>query len=194
MDSAFEVALAGPRGGADTLRRLLRSAVVVALFGSLAAWGTTSALASGPSGGFAREALSVRVDAGAIFSLPALAPGQTVTRYATVTSTGPPASIRLYATVTGNGLARFLTLTVIRGTGGADAFEPVGADRGAGPGVVYSGGLDEFPTTWAGGVDAGRTTGRGESQTFLFEITLSKRGAGQGLSAGADFRWEARQA
>jgi hypothetical protein len=193
MDITFEHAFAERRGDADPVRRLWRSAVVVVIFGSLAVWVATSALASGASGGFVLEPVAVTTDAGALFSLPALAPGRTVTRYATVASTGSPASIRLYATVSGTGLDRFLTLTVTRGTDGTNGFVPVGADDEAGPGIVFSGRLRDFPQTWDAGVHGG-SWAPGETRTFRFEITLSDRAGARGLTAGADFRWEARQA
>jgi hypothetical protein len=128
-----------------------------------------------------------------MFSLPAIAPGETVTRYATVTAAGSAAPVRLFATVSGTGLARFLSLTVTRGTDGQDGFVPVAAD-GAGSEIVYSGTLAGFPQTWAGGIDVGETTQPARTATYRFEITLSSAGAAQGLTAVADFRWEARQA
>jgi drug/metabolite transporter (DMT)-like permease len=175
MDITFEDAFAGPRGGTDPMRRLRRSAVAAMLFGSLALWGATTALAEGRTGGFVHQGVGVTTRGGPMFSLPALAPGQTLTRHATVSSSGP-AHVRLYAAVRGTGLARFLTLTVTRGGD-----------------VLFSGPLSRFPRTWAAGVDAGTWTA-GERRTFVFEITLSDAAAAQGLRADADFRWEARPA
>ncbi len=194
MDITFARSIAEPRGGADSLRRLARSGVVAALFGTLAVWGTAGALASVHRPGFVSQHVEVASHTGTMFTMPGLAPGRTVTRYASVASTGSPAAVRLYATSSGTGLARFLTLTVTRGTGGTDAFVPYGGDAGAGPGVVFRGRLSDFPTSWRDGLDVGGAWAPGETRTFRFEIRMSDADEAQGLAAGADFRWEARQA
>jgi hypothetical protein len=193
MDITFERSFADPRGGSESLRRLARSSVVAALFGALVVWGTVGTLASADEPGFVSEHVAVTSEAGTMFSMPALAPGETVARYASVASTGSPAALRLYATISGTGLARFLTVTVTRGTGGTDAFVPYGDDRGAGPGVVYHGALSHFPTAWGSGLDVGGTWAPGETHTFRFDIRMSDKAGAQGLTAGADFRWEARE-
>jgi hypothetical protein len=189
MDIAFQPPFAEPRGGADVVRRLGRSAVVAAVFGALAVWGAAGAIASPHAGGFVRDPVSVSTGFGTMFSLPVLAPGATVTRYATVTAAGSPSAVRLYARVSGTGLARFLSLTVTRGTAGTDGFAPAGA---AGSGVVYSGTLAAFPRTWEGGIDLGLASS-GRAETYRFEITLSSAATAWGRTAGADFEWEARQ-
>ncbi|MGZ4137715.1 MAG: hypothetical protein ACXVPX_09110 [Actinomycetota bacterium] len=193
MDITFEQPFAELRGGADSIRRLTRSAVVAVVFGALAVWGAAGALASTDAGGFVHDPVSVSTSTGTMFTLPALAPGESVTRFATVTSAGSPATVRLFATVSGTGLARFLSITVTRGTGGTKAFVPA-TTGGAGSGIVYSGTLADFPQTWGGGVRLGGTWPAGHGETYRFEISLSNAAAAQGLTAGADFRWEARQA
>lgn len=196
MDITFEHPFARSRGGSDKLRRLVLSGLVVAAAGALAIHGGMGALAatSGDAGRFSRGTVYLTTsDTGTMFSLPALVPGQTVTRFAAVTSQGSlPSSVRLFAQISGTGLARFLTLTVTRGTGGRDTFVPDAVDhRATGPGIVYSGPLSGFPRSWDEGIDAGGWR-RGQTQTYRFEITLSELPRAQGLTAGADFRWEAR--
>jgi hypothetical protein len=193
MDITFERSFAEPRGGADAVRRLTRSTVVVALFGALVVFGAVGALASTRLDGFADDPVSLTTAAGPMFTLPALAPGQTVTRYATVASSGPaPSQVRLFASVSGTGLARFLTLTVTSGTGGTKHFVPDRTDHGAGPGIVFRGPLSSFPQTMDEGLDVRAGWTGGASRTFRFEITLADEPGAQGLTAGADFRWEAR--
>jgi hypothetical protein len=191
MDIAFEHPFAEPRGGADVVRRLGRSAVVAAVFGALAVWGAAGAIASTHAGGFVHDPVSVSTGSGTMFSLPTLAPGETVTRYATVTAAGSPAAVRLYARVSGSGLDRFLSLTVTRGAAGTEGFASASA---AGSGIVYSGTLADFPRTWEGGIDLGLTSSDRDETTYRFEITLSRAAAARGRTAGADFEWEARQA
>jgi hypothetical protein len=196
MEITFEHAFAGRRGGAEPVRRLARTVVVGSLFGALAISGVVGALAATSETGFGHQPVYLaETDSGTMFSLPALSPGQTVTRYATVSSGGSaPSAVRLFATISGTGLQRFLTLTVTRGTGDADAFVPDADRGGAGPGVVFQGRLSRFPTTWEKGIDAGGSWATGEAHVYRFEVTLSDRSAAQGLSAGADFRWEAQGA
>jgi hypothetical protein len=193
MDITFEQPFADPRGSADRVRRFGRTAIVALVFGALATWGAAGALASPDAGGFTSHPVSVSAGAGTMFRLPEIAPGRTITRFATVRSSGGPATVRLFAHVSGIGLARWLSITVTRGTGGAHGFVPASADRGAGPGVVYSGRLSAFPASWDDGIDlgAGSTVG---TATFRFDIRISDAAAAQGLAAGADFVWEARQA
>jgi hypothetical protein len=127
-----------------------------------------------------------------MFSVPPLAPGQSVTRYATVATTGPASSLRLYGEVSGTGLARFLTVRVTRGTGRAHTFVPAGgvADQS----LVFRGRMSAFPRSWAGGLDVGGARASSpDGQTLRFQISLSNDRRAQGLSAGIDFRWEARQ-
>ena len=104
MDVTFEHPFAEPR---DATRggRLGRSLLIGAIFGSLAVWGATTAIAVRPTGGFVHDPVSLATRGGTMFSVPPLAPGQSVTRYATVATTGPASSLRLYGEVSGTGLA-----------------------------------------------------------------------------------------
>jgi hypothetical protein len=192
MDITCEQPFSELRGAADSVRRLARSAAVAVVFGALAVWGVAGALASSEVGGFVHDPVSVSTSTGTMFSLPALAPGESVTRFATVTSTGSPATVHLFATVSGTGLARFLSITVTCGAGGAKAFVPA-TTGGAGSGIVYSGSLADFPRAWLGGVRLGPTWPADHAETYRFELSLANDAAGEALTAAADFRWEARQ-
>lgn len=114
-----------------------------------------------------------------------------------------PARVRLYGTVSG-GLAQYLTLTITRGTDSSPSFDSCAnftADGtnyiGQGNGVIYSGGLDAFPATWAAGL-IDPTSGSPESWTnpethsYRFTVTLQNVEAAQGLNGSAGFTWEAR--
>jgi hypothetical protein len=191
MDVTFEHPFAEPR---DATRggRLGRSLLIGAIFGSLAVWGATTAIAVRPTGGFVHDPVSLATRGGTMFSVPPLAPGQSVTRYATVATTGPASSLRLYGEVSGTGLARFLTVRVTRGTGGAHTFVPAGGV--AAQSLVFRGRMSAFPRSWAGGLDVGGARASSpDVQTLRFQISLANDRRAQGLSAGIDFRWEARQ-
>jgi hypothetical protein len=202
MDITFGQLHAELRGRAAGVRGVGRSVLLAVLLGSLAVWGATTAFAAGSPDGFAHEPISLVTDRGAMFSLASMAPGETETRYVTVASTGSARSLRMFATVAGTGLARFLTVRVTRGTGGAGAFLPFGnggagsflpsGTGGAGAGVVFRGRLSAFPTTWATGLDLGAAAEPGRTETFRVEIRLAEDAGAQGLTAGADFHWEAR--
>jgi hypothetical protein len=139
----------------------------------------------------------------AALTLSAAQPGATDTGCLLVTYGGSlPSKVVLYATVTG-GLAPYLTLTVTRGTESAPTFDTCGgftADAtnyvGAGAGVVYSGALSSYPTSYATGL-ADPPTGavawsQGTSHTYKLAVTLTNNAAAQGQSATATFHWEAR--
>jgi hypothetical protein len=139
----------------------------------------------------------------AMLSIPSGAPGTTDTSCINVTYSGSlDAEVRLYGAASG-GLAPYLTLTVTRGTD-ASAFDTCGsfsADLtnyiGAGAGVIYSGPVSGFPTTWAGGlVDPTAGTPEvwttSEAHAYKFTVTFGADPAGQGLSATAGFTWEAQ--
>lgn len=140
----------------------------------------------------------------ALLQLVSAGPGTTDTSCVKVTYTGSlSAGVRLYATVSG-GLPPYLTLTVTRGSDSSPSFDSCAAFSsdatnyiGAGAGVVYSGPLSGFPTSWAAGL-VDPTPGSPESWTtseahsYRFAITLGGDLAGQGRSGSAGFTWEAR--
>jgi hypothetical protein len=144
-------------------------------------------------------------DSGAAgLSLSSALPGNSDTSCIRVTYGGSlDAALRLYADVSG-GLAPYLSLTVTRGTDASPAYDscasftPDGTNyQGAGPGVVYSGLLSAYPTSYdAGVVDPPtgpvETWTAGEARSYKLTVTLGEDPAAQGLSASATFRWEAR--
>jgi hypothetical protein len=142
--------------------------------------------------------------AGAMLSLTSAAPGASDTGCIQVTYTGTlAAAVHLYAAVSG-GLASYLDLTVTRGTDSSPAFDSCAgfsADStdylGAGAGVIYSGTLAAYPTSYASGIvdasaSAPATWNTNNAHSYKFVITLQNNSAAQGLSATATFDWEAR--
>lgn len=140
----------------------------------------------------------------ALVSLTSAKPGDTSTGCIMVTYDGSlDSTVRLYASISG-GLADFLTLTVTRGTDSAPSFSsctnftPDGTDyNGFGPGVIFSGSLAVYPTTYAFGMvdpdDASpETWTTSEAHSYRYSITLDNNNAAQGLSATVTFTWEAR--
>ncbi len=188
---------AGVRGG--LLPKIALSAIVVGLLGPLAVSNTLAAF--GSTSGAADNAFAAGTvylsdsDAGSsMLSMANAGPGSTATSYIVVAYTGTLAStIRLYGLTTGTGLARFLNLTVTRGSGTGAGFVPDPTDyTGAGAGVIYRGTLADLPSDYGTGiVDPGTWQGP-ESHSYRFQVTVADDGAAQGLTAGADFLWEAR--
>jgi predicted ribosomally synthesized peptide with SipW-like signal peptide len=190
-------------------RKLLLSALVLGAAGVAAGAGTFSAFSSttsNPSNEFAAGTVTLGDNAsgGSVISLSNALPGGTPsTGCIRVLYTGSLAStLKLYATVSGS-LAQYLNLTVTRGTESAPSFpscSTFSADstdyRGLGPGVLYSGTLNNFPATYATGIDdaAGQTWSNNDAHSYKFQISLpsSAPAAAQGLSASATFDWEAR--
>ncbi len=141
---------------------------------------------------------------GALLSLSNAKPGSSSTGCIKVTYTGSlAATVRLYASVSGS-LAQYLTLTVTRGTDSGPSFNSCTnftADStnyiGSGAGVVYSGSLSAFPTTYAAGL-VDPTSGSpaswatSEAHSYKFVISLNDNNAAQGLTSNASFTWEAQ--
>jgi predicted ribosomally synthesized peptide with SipW-like signal peptide len=189
--------------------RLLLAAVVIGLVsvltGSLT-YATFSSSTASSGNSFAAGTVDVADnDAGvAMLSLSSAQPGATDTGCIRVTYSGSlDANLRLHATVSGS-LAPYLTLTVTRGTDASPSFDscasftPDATDYvGAGAGVVYSGLLSAYPTSYAAGVvdpPSGpvETWTSGEARSYRLSISLNNDNAAQGLSATAAFSWEAR--
>ena len=112
-------------------------------------------------------------------------------------------SVKLYATVTG-GLPPYLTVTVTRGTDSSPSFDSCGsfaADStdyvGAGAGVIYSGLLSAFPSSYATGIvdppsGTTETWTTSEVHSYKFVVSLGSSLSGQGQTGSATFTWEAR--
>lgn len=167
--------------------------------------------ATAPSSGSRIEAGSVKLadnDSGnALLSLTAANPGASDSGCITVTYEGSlSATVALYGATTGNGLDEHIDLVVTRGTwsGAAPAFRSCTgfqADAtnylGAGPGVVYSGTLQDYPDAPAGAVadppsGGSETWTSGESHVYRLQVTLRNDAGAQGKNATQTFTWEAR--
>lgn len=193
-------------------RKVLVSLIVVALTGvavTAATFSSFSRTTANPSNSFTAGTVNISDnDAGATFSLPTMAPGTSSSGCIRVTSTGSLASrIRLYGSVTGT-LATYLNLVVTRGTDGAPSFPSCSgfsADStnyvGAGAGVVYSGTLASFSSTYtsyANGLadvpGSPQTWNAADAHSYKFTISLpaGAPAAAQGLSSTATFTWEAQ--
>lgn len=143
--------------------------------------------------------LSDNASGGSVLSLAGAIPGATDTGCIHVTFGGTlPSAVRLFADVSG-GLAPYLTLTVTRGTEATPAFESCGGFTpdatdyiGAGAGVLYTGSLAGYPTTYDAGIVDPATWTTGTASSYRFAVTLANNPAAAAQSASATFRWEAR--
>lgn len=190
-------------------RQILLSALVVAFAASAAGVGTYAAFSSTTeNAGNAFAAGTVAIgdnDAGAaMLSLTNARPGASDTGCIKLTYTGSLSStVRLYGTVTGS-LAPYLTLTVTRGTDPTASFDSCAtfsADAtnyiGAGAGVIWTGALATFPSSYGSGiVDPTSATPESwttsETHSYKFVVSLNDDNAAQGFSSTAGFTWEAR--
>jgi hypothetical protein len=196
------------RGGSRP-RKILLTLAIIGAVGAAAGVGSYSAYtATTANAGNTFAAGSVAVEDNdsdaAMLALANAKPGDSDTSCIRVRYTGSLAStVRLYATPSGT-LPQYLTLTVTRGTDATPVFDDcVGftADLtnyiGAGAGVVYSGSLSAFPTTYAAGL-VDPTSGTPESWTtdeehfYRFAVTLQDNDAAKSQTGSAAFTWEAR--
>lgn len=187
------------------LRQVLLTSVVVVVVGGVTAVGSYAAFrASTTNGGDAFVAGTVGLadnDAGAaVVTLSAAKPGDSATRCILVTYSGTLSSgVRIYGTPAG-ALATYLTLTITRGTDAAPAFAGCGsftADAtnyvGGGPGVVWTGPLSSFPTSYATGVvDPGAVWNTGNAHSYRISVVVANNSAAQAQTGTATFSWEAR--
>jgi predicted ribosomally synthesized peptide with SipW-like signal peptide len=189
-------------------RKLLASAIVLGATGAVAGAGTFSAFTStttNPSNQFTTGTVTLSDNdlGGSAVSLSNATPGTSSTGCIRVSYTGSLAStVKLYASVTGS-LAPYLDLTVTRGTETSPSFPSCStftADAtnyiGQGAGVVFSGKLDTYPTSYASGIDdgAGATWSTNDAHSYKLQVSLPSgaASAAQGLSSNATFTWEAR--
>lgn len=191
-------------------RRLIATGVVLALIASLAGAVTYSAFTAtatnaGNTFSSGTVALGDNDGGSALLTLTNAVPGNSDIGCIQVTYSGSlPASVRLFGAVTGS-LAQYLTLTVTRGTDSSPSFKSCTnftADStvyvvGQPAGVVWTGNLSAFPTTWTAGiVDPTATLPESwttnEAHSYKFEVSLQNNTAAQGLSSTAAFTWEAR--
>lgn len=140
-------------------------------------------------------------DAGtALLSLVNARPGAPVTNCLQVTYTGSlSAGVRLYGSYAG-ALAPHVRITVTRGTettpafGSCAGFVADTADhRGLGAGVLFTGPLSTYPTTFTAGlVDPTAAWAPNSKVSYRFSAEIIDTNAAQGLSCTATFTWEAR--
>ena len=194
------------------IRKLLTSLVVCGLAAvavAAATWSSFSSTTANPSNSFSAGTVAISDnDAGATISASGMSPGGSSSGCIQVTYTGSlPALVRLYASTSG-GLAPYLNLSVTRGTQSSPSFPSCtnftadsGNYVGAGAGVVYSGTLSAFSSTYAN-FAGGLADAPGSPQTWnansahAYKLTISlpsgAPSAAQGLSASATFDWEAQ--
>lgn len=185
-------------------RRIARSVLALAVTGALAgtaSWSSFSSTVGNFGNAFAAGTVAIGDnDAGqALLSMTGARPGDSVSGCVKVTYTGSlGATVRLYAAVSG-ALAPYLDVVVTRGTDPAPSFPscagftPDAVDYiGQGPGVVYSGTLAAFPSSWAAASDDPGAWTQGDSHSYRVKVALRNDAAAQGLSGSASFTWEAR--
>ena len=192
-------------------RKLLASALALALLATLQGLGMTWSAFSGAAGNTASNVVAGSValtdnDSGsAMFTMSGMVPNDTDTSCIKVTSTGTlPSLVKLYGTVSGTGLASYLTMTVTRGTApnGFDdctGFTPDSANAyGLGAGVLYSGNMSSYPADWSAGIADPHTASVNEAwttsevHTYKVQVTLQNNAAAASKSAGLTLTWEAR--
>jgi hypothetical protein len=108
-------------------------------------------------------------------------------------------TLKMYASVSGT-LAPYVTVTVTRGTDSSPAFDACTSFtpdainyNGLGNGVLYSGPLSSFPTTYAAALaDPAASWTSGTSASYRFSVQIVDDNAAQGLSSTGTFTWEAR--
>jgi hypothetical protein len=189
--------------------KLLRAVVVLAAVSLCAAVAATAAFYASTSSGadsFAAGtvALSDNDNGAAMLALSSATSGDSDTSCIQVRFDGTlDSSVRLYGTTSGT-LAQYLTLTVTRGTDSSPSFDSCPsftADStnyvGSGAGVIYSGALSGFPSTYAAGLvdptsGSPETWSASETHSYRFVVTVGSNTAGQGQTASAAFTWEAR--
>jgi len=193
-------------------RKLLMSLIAVAcasLAVAAATWSSFSQTTANPANAFSAGTVNIADnDAGAAFSLPTMSPGSSASRCIRVIFTGSlQSNVHLYGSVTGS-LAPFLNVAVTRGSESSPSFpscttfSPDATNYiGAGAGVVYSGTLSAFASSFtdyaSGLVDvpgSAQAWNANNSHSYQFTISLPSGASStaQGLTASATFDWEAR--
>ena len=136
-------------------------------------------------------------DAGtAVLDLASLAPGGSGSACVNVSYSGTvAANVRLYGTVGGTGLAPHLNLTVTRGTlsGTPAAGSCTGFTADATGSVIYDGTLSAFPASSGTALADASSWTAGTKHAYRLVVTLPSgaAAAAPGLTATADFTWQA---
>jgi hypothetical protein len=164
------------------------------------AWSQFSAETS--SGANAFKAGTVSLDnngsGGQVLQLDAAVPGDTTTRCFTVHYGGDvDAQVRLYGQHTQVGpkdLAPFLQMNVVRGSfpaapPAANGCAGFVADGGA---ALFSGTLDQLPTSYTDGVTDPATWHKDDTATYRVSVQLADDDRAQGAGASASISWGAK--
>ena len=189
-------------------RRIVWTVVIVVALAAVAVPATFSAFsATTTNSGNTITAGSVSIGdndgASQLFNVSNQKPGDTTTKCIQVTYAGSLASaVRLYGSASG-GLAPYLTLKITRGTettpgSSCGTFSADSTDyAGDGAGVVWTGKLSAYPTSFATGQSdplaaAPETWTTNEAHSFKLAVTVDDDNNAQGQTANASFTWEAR--
>jgi hypothetical protein len=192
---------------ADNLRKFLLSALVVAVLGSLAAFGVFAAFSqttvnSGNS--FAAGTVTIGDnDAGsALYSVSNRKPGDSVTSCIRVTYSGTLASdVRLYTADAIGAIGPYVDLTIDAGTQPAAVFPDCTGFTADAGGPIFNGTLSGFATahnSWATGLaDYPGTVATSwvtsDVVVYRFTVTLQDNNSAAGTASGSHaFTWEAR--
>jgi len=181
----------------------LVSALLIGLVASGATFSAFNAQTSNAANTFNTGTVTITDnDLGAfMFNLPAMRPGNPVSKCIQVQYTGSlTAGVKLYgATTGGTGLETYLQMSVTRGTSSGSFGDCTGfvADStnysGYGNGVIYSGLMSAYPASQAAGVtDPTAAWATNETHWYMFTVDVQDTNAAEGKSAVETFTWDAR--
>lgn len=177
------------------------------LLASTATWSNLNATATNQSNSFTAGTVQIATNSSgsSVLTLANAKPGAVSTGCINVSYTGTlPATVKLYGTGGGTGLNAYLSLVVTRGTftgtpsaGSCTGFTPDATNYIAqGAGVIYSGTLAGWPAGASGAlVDPTAASpaiwNTNSSHGYQLQVTLGSSAAGQGLTGGETFTFEA---
>lgn len=191
----------------DRTRKLLLSALVVAVLGSLAAFGVFAAFSStttNSGNSFAAGTVTIGDnDAGsALYNVSNRKPGDTVTSCIRVTYSGTlDSDVRLYTPDTIGAIGPYVNLTIDAGSQPAAAFPSCTGFAPDAGGSLFSGTLAGFAgahTSFANGLadypgTAATKWVTSDSVVYRFTLSLQDNDSAAGQSTGTHaFTWEAR--
>jgi hypothetical protein len=192
-----------------TARNLLATVVVVGLLIATvgaAVFSAYTSVASNDGNQFTAGTIKLTDnDAGsALFNVQGFTPGDSFVKCIRVdyaSTGGVQSNLKLYGTTAGTGLADYLDIKIRRGTqpptstsGDCTGFQPDPVDyNGDGDGVFVDTTLDQYPQSYAAGVDDPvGSWSNGTSAVYEITLTVQNDNAAQGLAATQDFAFEAR--
>jgi predicted ribosomally synthesized peptide with SipW-like signal peptide len=176
----------------------LGAALVIGLVAGGATFSAFNAqtTSTGNSFGAGTVSLTDNDSGSAMFTLPNMRPGAPVSRCLQVTYTGSlPAGVKLFgATTGGTGLEAYLNLTVTRGTIASATFpDCTGFTADSGGGVVYSGTMAAYPSTFASAItDPTAAWTTNEKHVYQFTVDVADNAGAEGKTATQTFTWDAR--